>query len=156
MLSNRLPDRVSPVAPDLRARLADLEAAIVAELPLVDLPIRHFWIPGVYVREMTIPAGTVLTGKIHKHEQVSIVAKGDISVLTEDGIKRVQAPFVLVSPPGVKRAGFAHEDTIWMTVHRYDDEQTPERVEGVLVCNTFEEFERFALEQKEAPCLLQR
>lgn len=82
-----------------------------------ELPLEHHVCNGVYVRSLTIPAGTVLTGKIHKTKHISILQQGDISVMTEEGMKRLQAPLIIESEPGMKRAGFAHTDTIWTTVH---------------------------------------
>lgn len=76
----------------------------------------HRFSPGVYAREITIPAGTLLTGEIHKYPQLNIMSKGDMSVLTEDGIVRVQAPFTVVSPAGTKRVAFAHTETVWTTI----------------------------------------
>lgn len=77
----------------------------------------HYFAEGLYAREITIPAGTLLTGLIHKKEHLNIISKGDITVWTEHGMKRVRAPFTMVSPPGTKRVGYAHEDTVWTTIH---------------------------------------
>ena len=142
--------------PAFRERITALEDSIRAELPLVELPVQHFFIPGCYARALYLPAGTVATGKIHKHPQISILAQGDISVLTEDGMRRVQAPFVLVSPPGVKRAVYAHTDSTWITVHR-TDETDVEKVEAELVATSFAEYDEFVrLTSQEAPCLSQQ
>lgn len=86
-----------------------------------ELPVRHYFSQGVYARELFIPKDTLLTGKIHKYQQLNILSKGDISVLTEEGVVRVQAPFTIVSPPGTKRIAYAHEDCIWTTIHGTDE-----------------------------------
>jgi hypothetical protein len=57
-----------------------------------------------------------LTGAIHKTRHVSILAKGDISILTVDGVKRIKAPLVIHTQPGAKRIGFAHSETVWIDV----------------------------------------
>jgi hypothetical protein len=85
-----------------------------------EMPLKHHLCNGVYMRELHIPAGTCLTGKVHKTEHQNVLLQGDISVMTEDGMKRLQAPCIIPSQPGMKRAGFAHTDTIWMTVHATD------------------------------------
>lgn len=82
-----------------------------------EFPLTHHICNGVYARELFIPAGTVLTGRIHKTKHISIVQQGDISVMTEEGMKRMQAPTVIQSDAGMKRAGYAHTDTIWITIH---------------------------------------
>lgn len=87
------------------------------EQPQLNLKVVNYFSYGVYARELHIPAGTLLTGEIHKFENFNILSKGDISVLTDDGMKRVQAPFSIVSPPGTKRIAYAHSDCIWTTIH---------------------------------------
>lgn len=94
-----------------------LAEAHMRELPQLELKVVHYFSNGVYARELHIPAGTILTGEIHKFENLNILSEGEISVSTEDGIKRVRAPFTVVSPPGTKRIAYAHTDCIWTTIH---------------------------------------
>lgn len=110
---------ILPGDPRIREKILCLEKAMLA-LPaeLIDeLPAQHHFSAGVYARELRIPAGCLLIGKIHKHTNLNIISKGDISVLTEDGVQRIQAPCTIVSPPGVKRVGFAHTEVVWTTIH---------------------------------------
>jgi len=86
------------------------------KLPQVEIPTRHYFIPGSYAREITIPKGTLLTGHTHLLPQINIISKGDITVLTENGPVRVTAPATIVSPAGSKRIGYAHEETVWTTI----------------------------------------
>jgi len=63
-----------------RERVFALEGAIKSNFhTLLTLPVRHYIAGGVYVRELSIPAGTVLTGYIHKHEHIAIVARRPIA-----------------------------------------------------------------------------
>lgn len=100
----------------LRQKVELLEREML-QAPQLDIPVKHYFAQGVYAREITIPAGTVLTGKIHKYEQINILSKGEMSVLTNDGVKRVCAPFTIVSPPGTKRIAIAHTECVWTTIH---------------------------------------
>ena len=104
----------------------------------------HYFAKGLYARAIHIPKGTLLTGKIHKQEHLNIVAQGVISVLTEDGPQTVRAPFTMVSKPGTKRVGYAHEDTVWITVHA-TDETDVNRIENDLVVESYEQYEAWAL-----------
>lgn len=99
-----------------------LEAFAIDNNALIDPETltRHWFAPGIYARELLIPAGTCLTGKIHRHEVLNICV-GDISVLTEDGVKRMTGHHTLVSPAGIKRVGFAHADTLWTCIHANPD-----------------------------------
>jgi hypothetical protein len=63
-------------------------------------------------------------------------------VLTEDGIKRVKAGATIVSPAGIKRAGYAHEDTIWTTIHG-THETYVDKLEDELIAASFEEYDAF-------------
>ena len=86
-------------------------------MPQVTIPVVDRFSKGIYAREITIPAGTCLTGRVHKYENLNILSKGDMSVMTETGVVRVQAPFTVVSPPGTKRIAYAHTECVWTTIH---------------------------------------
>lgn len=121
-----------------RNKVLRLEAEI-AKLEQVDMPVNHLHMDGVYARELFIPKGTVLTGKIHKHEQINIISSGEISVLSENGrVVRIKAPYSFVSAPGAKRAGYAHEDTIWITISaNKENTRDLEQLERNLIAETF-------------------
>lgn len=108
----------------------------VGRLPQVQIATRHYFSKGLYAREVFIPKGAIVVGKIHKFESLNILSQGDITILTEFGAQRVQAPYTVVSPPLTKRVGYAHEDTVWTTVHA-TDETDLEKLEDELICPTF-------------------
>lgn len=87
------------------------------KLPQVECPVRHYFAPGMYAREMTIPTGVVVTGAVHRHEHLCTVSKGRIAVSTDEGMRVVCAPCTLVSKAGTKRVGWALEETVWTTYH---------------------------------------
>jgi len=131
----------------LREKIDALEGLMLRE-PQVEIEPVHYFAHGLYAREITIKAGTLLTGKIHRTEHLNIVSKGRIIVWTEDGMREVAAPFTMVSRPGTKRVGYALEDTVWTTVHATTETDLA-RLEAELIAPT-----RAALEGKETtPCL---
>lgn len=107
------------LAPTPREKILALEDEI-AKLPQVECPVRHYFAPGMYAREMTIPAGVALTGAVHKTEHLSTVSAGRILVDDGCGPVEIAAPFTFISKPGAKRAGFAIEETVWTTYHATD------------------------------------
>ena len=111
-----------PNAEEMTAKIYALEDAILKEAQ-VEIPVTHHFAPGIYMREMFIPKGVVLTGAVHKTEHLNILSQGEISVWTDQGMKRLTACSVIKSNPGIKRAGFAHEDSIWITVHSNPTEE---------------------------------
>lgn len=124
-----------------------LEAAIVRELPPVECPVTNHFAPGLYAREMFIPAETVLTGKIHKHANLSIMSKGALRLFMEDGSTQdVRAPFTYVAPAGTRRAALALEDTVWTVIHA-TEETDVDKIERAVVCQTPEEYRLFFQEQ---------
>lgn len=124
---------LAPVAKPSRLQIERLEGHLAA-MPQVEIPPVHRFADGLYAREITIPADTLMTGKVHLHEHVSIMLSGDMTVLTEGGIKRVQGPQVFISPAGTKRVGYAHSETRWVTVHvNADNGQDVGQIETRLV-----------------------
>lgn len=95
----------------------DLLQKAVGAVPQVDLLTQHDFCPGFYSRSVLIPAGTVLVGKVHATEHIFMVTQGDISITTDEGVVRVQAPYQAICKPGMKRAGYAHVDTICVNIH---------------------------------------
>lgn len=137
-------------ADEMRGKIFALEGAMLSQ-PQVELEYLHHFAPGVYMREMRIPAGTVVTGAIHKHDHLNILIKGELSVWTENGMKRIKAPAVIPSKAGIKRAGYAHEDSAWITVcHNPSNEQKLEKLWDLLVTNSYEEFLEFSAKGQDA------
>ena len=75
-------------------------------------PLKHKFADGMYVREITVPAGHLVITKIHKFSHPCFIMSGDCSVLTEEGPKRVKAPYYMITPSGTKRIVYVHEDTV--------------------------------------------
>lgn len=102
------------------ARLREAAEALqgcMTDMPQVECPVRHYFAPGVYMREMTIPAGTVVVGAVHKHEHLAIVSKGVLRLTTEAGVVEFTAPATIHSYPGIKRIAHAITDVVITTVH---------------------------------------
>lgn len=93
--------------------------SVILQCPQVDLPTEHFAFAGMSARTIFIPAGTVLTGALTNIDNICVVF-GDITVTTDDGPKRLTGFNVIQAEAGAKRAGVAHSDTWWTTLHRTD------------------------------------
>jgi hypothetical protein len=95
-----------------------IEEAIVDNFELVECPLRHFYPEGMYVREITMPAGSIITSKIHKYESPFTISKGRVSVYTDgEGVVELCAPYTGITKPGTRRVLYIHEDTLWTTYH---------------------------------------
>lgn len=145
----------------MREKVLALEAAMLAdpesfksrgERNIDDLcPVRHHFSKGVYAREMFIPKGATVVGKIHKHENLAIMTMGELAIVTDDGVEVVKAPYTAVSPAGTKRAVHALEDSIFISVHS-TDERDLAKIEQEFIAQTEQEYLDFcrALELKGA------
>lgn len=93
-----------------------LEAAM-AQMPQIEFPVMHRVTPGLYTREIFMPAGSILTSKIHKTDHQYIVSKGRASVRVDGVWQEIVAPFHGFTKAGTRRVLAIHEDTIWTTFH---------------------------------------
>ena len=109
-------------------RILDLEREIQT-LPQVECRVTHHFAPGVYTREMFIPAGTVVTGAVHKTEHFNIIVQGRISVVCEGHSVTHKSGEIFTSKAGAKKAVYAHVDTVYMTIHATDETDTAKLVE---------------------------
>ena len=101
---------------------------------------QHYQIKGVYARTMFVPAGMLVTGKIHNFESIGILAQGTMRITNGETSALVSAPYIAVDKPGIKRLGYAETDCTFISVHRTDAEEIND-IEDELVSDTFEEYE---------------
>jgi hypothetical protein len=123
----------------VRAKILRLQDAMLAEPEQVECSVEHIFAPGLYARQMLIPKGTVIVGKIHKHAHVNTISKGRCSVMTEFGPKEIAAPCTFVSEPGTKRVVVALEDVIWTTYHP-TEETDLEKIEAHVIAKDYQEL----------------
>lgn len=98
------------------ANIEAFENEISRKQPQVEIPIKHYFANGVYAREITIPAGVILTGDIHKFENLNILSKGTMRVSVGDEMLELSAPRTIVSPPGTKRIAYTLTECVWTTI----------------------------------------
>jgi quercetin dioxygenase-like cupin family protein len=108
-----LPNHVS------REQIDRIQSEMV-KMPQAELTTEHSFSPGMYMRKVFRPAGTLIVGKVHKEPHFFLCAKGEIIAWTENGMKRLQAGDVVESKPGTKRITLAVTDAIGITIHRTD------------------------------------
>ena len=112
----------------MRNKVERLES-IVNQLPQVDCPVRHHFAPGMYAREITIPKGTVLTGAVHKTQNLAVLSSGKLQLVTDEGTTIITAPHILTVMPGMKNAAYALEDSVWTNFFPTEETDTDVLVE---------------------------
>jgi hypothetical protein len=113
----------------VRDNIVALEGEML-KLPQAELETNHYFAHGTYTRELKIPAGVLITGKIHRNSCINILTKGRIRVVTEEDDYDIEAPYVFVSGPGIKKAGYALEDSIWINVFPWDGKADVPQIES--------------------------
>jgi hypothetical protein len=116
------------------------------KLPQIEIPVKHYIHGGMYAREITIPKGTLITGMIYKFDHFDIMVSGDITVTTDSGEpKRLTGYNCFKGQSGKKRAGYANEDTVWITLHPFGSEVSSdgEEIQEFLTAKTFEDLNEF-------------
>ena len=113
-------------------------------------PLKHWLAPGIYAREIHLPANTLVVGKIHRHRHFNILSQGRITCYTEFGLQTLEAPASFISEPGTKRVVFTHEDAIWTTIHSNPTDETDvEKLEEMFTALEYAELEMEVMDEKE-------
>lgn len=111
-----------------------------------DSPVKHYFSPidenygcCTYAREILLRKGSLVIGKIHRHQHLNIISKGKVTVFTEFGKKELEGPCTFVSEVGLKRAVYAHEDTIWTTIHltAHAGEENLDKIEDEVIAPSY-------------------
>jgi quercetin dioxygenase-like cupin family protein len=110
-----------------RAILDEVELRIVQKLggkvqhvgeQLPDFPLTHRFTEGMYVREIFMPAGAIVTSKIHKTQHPFAVLRGRVKVWVEnDEWQTLEAGHLGITEAGTRRLLLVLEDTVWVTFH---------------------------------------
>ena len=122
-------DRTIADAKDmLRVIARDMEAAEAAtlDLPQLDVPTIHHFGPGIYIREITMPAGSLVIGREHRGEGMNMVLKGRLIMVDGSGsgtFRDLTGPALFNSPPG-RKAMFCIEETTLQNIWPNPDGET--------------------------------
>lgn len=127
---------VAPLRTQIESSFTDQMAVIVEHckaLAQVECPVTHRFAPGVYLREIFMPADTVVIGKVHKTRHFNILIQGACLIVHSDGTREeLRAPCTFVSDCNVQKVLYILEDMIWQTVH-VTDETDLSKLEPLLI-----------------------
>ncbi len=111
----------------------------IKQQPQIDIETRHHFAGGVYEREILVPEGALITGKIHLHEHLAKLVSGTMTIYSEESGGTFTGPRTFVSKPGAKRIGYAHTDCVFSTFHA-TELTDPEELEKILVVETKDQY----------------
>lgn len=101
--------------------ILELEKEIL-RYPQVEMPVETHYCNKMCARTLNIPAGTILTGAIHKDDCFFVVRVGQIIVTTDSDPIILNAGDMSITKAFTKRAGIAITDCIVTTFHdNYDN-----------------------------------
>jgi hypothetical protein len=132
------------------SKIARLEQSM-RDLPQVDMQTTHALSGGVYARTVFIPAGCVVVGATHRKDHICII-DGDVETILDGQNRRIEGRVVINGQAGVKRAVYAHSDTLWTTVCATGLRDIAE-IEAELVEEPEMLQTRLMIETGSAPCL---
>lgn len=115
-MGGNLNDLIENFVPN-RDQIDQLQNEMV-KMPQAELTTEHHFSPGMYMRKVFRPAGTLIVGKVHKEPHFFLCAMGEIVAWTEKGMITLRAGDVVESKPGTKRVTLAVTDAIGVTIHR--------------------------------------
>lgn len=102
---------------------------MIAECPQIDCPLEHVFTPNLYSRKITMPAGSLITSRIHRFEHPFVILRGKVAVWNDGDWEVLEAGYFGVTKPGSRRLLFTYEDTDWVTFHVTDKTDPDELVE---------------------------
>jgi hypothetical protein len=113
----------------------DLLQKELSTQPQVACPVSHHFGPGIYIREVVMPAGIVVIGKYHLHDHLCNMIEGRMLVVGEDGKrKEVVAPCVFMAKKGRKTA-YIFETVRFQNIYS-TDETDVEKIEHMMVSDS--------------------
>lgn len=96
------------------------EASMLAEVQ-APCPVVHHFSPGIYIREVHLPAGIFAIGHRQTTEHLNIMLKGRVLMHNEDGTTtELTAPLMFTGQPG-RKMGYILEDVVWQNIYATEE-----------------------------------
>jgi quercetin dioxygenase-like cupin family protein len=125
----------SLVRPEVNDCIDALEGALLDRYQKADFPLAHTFMPGMYMREIFMAAGSKITSRIHKFRHPFFVLRGKVRVWQDGkGWELIEAPHCGITEPGTRRVLDVIEDCNWITIHSNpDDTEDLEEIEARII-----------------------
>ena len=97
----------------------NVEQAEIAMLsmPQVDCPLAHYFAPGIAIRQVFLPAGSLAIGHKQKYPHMNVMLTGKVVMLNDNGTTTtLSAPLTFVGQPG-RKIGYVLEDVLWQNIY---------------------------------------
>lgn len=106
-----------------RLGLDRLAEAMLRTGAVVEQPLEHLFLPGIYVRKIFNPKGSLIVTERHKTRHPFVLLSGHLAVFVPgEGVHELVAPHLGVTEPGTERVIYAREDSVFVTFHPNPDD----------------------------------
>ena len=123
------------------------------DLVEAECPVTHRFSDGIYLREILMPKGTRIIGKIHSTEHFNVILTGSVTIITAEETIEAKAPYTFISRAGVQKVVIIHEACQWQTLH-VTNKTDLEEIEKDVIVDSYDELLVDELLNKEARGLL--
>jgi len=114
-----------------------------------EFPLKHSFADQIYIRQMNMKKDTLVVGAIHNHLHVWFLLAGSLTIVTETSSEDFIAPCYVISKPGAKRVIYAHEDSIFVNIHKNPDNiKDIDQLEAIIVSKNYKEYEEYTNQKK--------
>jgi len=109
-------------------------------------PLKHSFSEGVYIREMFMPKGGLVIGKLYKISHTWFLLSGELEVATDEGNEYYIGPCYVNAPEGTKRVLHAVSDVIFVNVYPNPENIIDtDKLEEMLTCCSYKEYKEYKL-----------
>lgn len=118
----------------------DALCATAKEQPQIKCEEKHHFGPNIYIKEVTMPAGSLIIGKHHRFEHLCNMMSGRMIVIDAEGNKKeITAPTTFLAKPGRKIA-YIIETVVFQNIYSTSETDT-DKLENMLIDNSKELLE---------------
>jgi hypothetical protein len=128
-------DTLTPVRVAAVEQRLDSLVDAVKSAPQIECPEKHYFGPNIYVKEVTLPAGSVIVGKYHRHEHLCNMVSGHMIVVDSEGNRtELVAPMTFMAKSGRKIA-YIIETVVFQNIYS-TSETDIQKLEDMIVDNS--------------------
>ncbi len=90
------------------------------QLPQVECSVVHHFGPGVCIREVFMPAGTLAIGHKQRFEHLNVMLRGKVMIANDDGTTQILSAPVIFTGKAGRKIGYVMEDMVWQNIYPTD------------------------------------
>lgn len=95
----------------------DIMEQAMLQLPQVECSVEHIFGDGIYIRQVTLPAGAMVIGHFQKTVHMNIMIKGKVMMPDGNGGSKIlSAPMTFQGSQG-RKVGYVLEEVLWQNVY---------------------------------------